>query len=717
MYLKKLFTKSLLVAAGLCAGANAAWAAVGDVTTNADIDFSNAITGTNPYTIEGTVGKMTWTQQWTMAPNITDGILRFGNFNGGKVELVNNNIGAKDVVTITFDMAFGKLGGKHVGFDFLDTDGTIILTQWFDAYNGDFDDANPLNLDWSKMYRGSNEVIQERCVYFTIKLDYAAKTITTSTKCYLSGTGKAATEGEFTASLSSTKPLGAFVLQGNINNTGRYSTFDNLKITTTEGDYSAATAEYKVNWVCGTEVIKTETRSGDVGAAVVLTSTDKANFEANEKRYIYQGDNAAESVIAADGTTEVNISFKEGVKYSYTITSSYDGSPLDWSATGSVWEDLNSVNVYYPRYQAVGTTLVGLAPVNNDLKTTFTIDQDGFTADLEYTSEGIDNLYLLSEAENLGTGLSTNATTYTDRVSNRAIIFGAKGTLLTLPAGKYIFTLGAIGGDNNTHKVAYTVNAGAEQIAGGTCTGNFLTLIKSSDFTLNGTTDITFTCSDPASGRGIDLIYVQKTGDVELPASTTATLGANGYTTFASAYDLDLSSLSGVTAYTATLNGVELSFTECTDKVVAGTGLLLKGEAGAEVTIPVAAADAAAVSGNALIGVTADTDMQSNAEGNYIFVMKKATAASDELTFLPLTTEKAVTVPAGKAYVEVAASAFDAAQGVRALRVVPIGATTGIGVMTGVKAGNGEVYNLQGQRVEATVKGLYIVNGKKIVVK
>ena len=241
--------------------------------------------------------------------------------------------------------------------------------------------------------------------------------------------------------------------------------------------------------------------------------------------------------------------------------------------------------------------------------------------------------------------------------------------------------------------------------------------IVSSEFTLNGTTDITFTCSDPSSSRGIDLVYVQKTGDVELPASATATLGANGYTTFASAYDLDLSSLSGVTAYTATLNGVELSFTECTEKVVAGTGLLLKGEGGAEVTIPVAAADAAAVSGNALIGVTADTDMQSNAEGNYIFVMKKAAAASDELTFLPLTTDKAVTVPAGKAYVEVAASAFDAAQGVRALRVVPIGATTGIGVMTAVKAGNGEVYNLQGQRVEATVKGLYIVNGKKIVVK
>ena len=148
---KTTILKSLIVAAGMLVGTSA-WAATGDVTVNADIDFSNAITGTNPYTIEGTKGKMTWTQQWTMAPNITDGILRFGNFNGGVVELVDNNIGAKDLVTISFDLAFGKLSGKHVGFELRDADGTAILTQWFDAYNGDFDDANPLNLEWANMY-------------------------------------------------------------------------------------------------------------------------------------------------------------------------------------------------------------------------------------------------------------------------------------------------------------------------------------------------------------------------------------------------------------------------------------------------------------------------------------------------------------------------------------------------------------------------------------
>lgn len=34
-------------------------------TVSANIDFSNAITGTSPYTISGAVSSMTWTGQWT----------------------------------------------------------------------------------------------------------------------------------------------------------------------------------------------------------------------------------------------------------------------------------------------------------------------------------------------------------------------------------------------------------------------------------------------------------------------------------------------------------------------------------------------------------------------------------------------------------------------------------------------------------------------------
>jgi len=43
--------------------------------------------------------------------------------------------------------------------------------------------------------------------------------------------------------------------------------------------------------------------------------------------------------------------------------------------------------------------------------------------------------------------------------------------------------------------------------------------------------------------------------------------------------------------------------------------------------------------------------------------------------------------------------------------------TTAIEGIATVKTNSGEIYNLQGQRVSAAKKGLYIVNGKKVLVK
>jgi len=710
MRIKQLLTKTLLAAAGLCMGASA-WAAAGDVTTNADIDFSNAITDG---VVTGTVNSMTVGSN----SEIKDGVLWLGH-NQENVVTINEIERAgygqtdnRDVVTATFSLGIGNANGLFGAFYLKDADGNNIAYLRYGPWNGGSETNLGLTLD-DKLFYKSNNVDWAKKTDFTVIVDYKNKTI--STTAYNNNTKNTFTS---TVPLTNTNPVASFVLASNSGNGGdaRRSLFDDLKIETKKGDYTADIANYTVKYVCGGSDIKdAEVRSGDVGSSIVLFGTDKDAFESEGKRYIYESDDLGTKTIAEDGTTVVTITFREAAKYAWTVKTSYDETVLPYTVSGSVWEDLNTVSVAYPRYQVSGTQLVQKAPNGNDLRQSITVTEDGFTSDFAYSKvDGIDNIYLLSEAEELGTGLSANSTSFTTRVSNGQIIYGSAGTLLTLPAGKYIFTLGAIGGDNNTHKVAYTVSAGSTQIASGTCTGNSLYNIVSPEFTLTGTTPITFTCSDPSSNRGIDLVYVQKTGDVDLPATVAATLGANGYSTFASAYDLDLSSLSGVKAYTATLSGKELSFTECTDKVVAGTGLLLKGAAGAEVELPVIATGAAAVAGNALTGVTAATELQSNAEGNYIFVMKKAATASDELTFLPLTTESAVTVPAGKAYVTVPASAF--AGTARALSVSFDDETTGINNVVTTMQQDG-IYSLSGQRVMQPSKGLYIMNGKKVIIK
>ena len=67
-----------------------------------------------------------------------------------------------------------------------------------------------------------------------------------------------------------------------------------------------------------------------------------------------------------------------------------------------------------------------------------------------------------------------------------------------------------------------------------------------------------------------------------------------------------------------------------------------------------------------------------------------------------------VVVPAGKAYLTAPAAGRD---------FIGFGTeTTGIKNVESVK-GEGEVYNLKGQRVAAPTKGLYVVDGKKVVLK
>ena len=197
------------------------------------------------------------------------------------------------------------------------------------------------------------------------------------------------------------------------------------------------------------------------------------------------------------------------------------------------------------------------------------------------------------------------------------------------------------------------------------------------------------------------------------------TVGANGYTTFASTNKLDLTDENrptGLKAYKATREDANLTFTALNQAVPAGTGLLLLGETkGGTYYIPIAS-ESTDVDGNALVGVTTPTAKQSVADDTYYFVMKKAADAESALEFAPLSTSAAVTIPAGKAYVEVPNTAF---VGARELSIsFDDGETTGIDAMHNSQCiMHNEYYNLNGQRVAKPTKGLYIVNGRKVVIK
>ena len=204
--------------------------------------------------------------------------------------------------------------------------------------------------------------------------------------------------------------------------------------------------------------------------------------------------------------------------------------------------------------------------------------------------------------------------------------------------------------------------------------------------------------------------------------SVPATMGAYGYTTFASTWPLDLTSLpGGLKAYYVTTEGIskansKVTMTEAMGTVAAGTGLMLKGTANAEYSIPVAATGTDLSSTNKLIGCTSNTNITSstsNYENFYVLVNTETQAELQNISAY-VTSGNTVTIPAGKAYLDATGVsnaksrliiAFDEeAAGIESIKEIPA-------------YSDNEYYNLSGQRVTNPHKGVYILNGKKVLVK
>ena len=131
-------------------------------------------------------------------------------------------------------------------------------------------------------------------------------------------------------------------------------------------------------------------------------------------------------------------------------------------------------------------------------------------------------------------------------------------------------------------------------------------------------------------------------------SSASGSVSSVGWTTFASAYPLDLSTLtSGYTAYVASEvdNGKdEVTLVPCTDIVAANTGLMIKGDAGAFTFSTTN--DAATFSGNnLLVGAANGVSLTSS---DHAYVLANQGTPDPVLGFYLVNSD--LTIPAGKAY-------------------------------------------------------------------
>lgn len=189
-------------------------------------------------------------------------------------------------------------------------------------------------------------------------------------------------------------------------------------------------------------------------------------------------------------------------------------------------------------------------------------------------------------------------------------------------------------------------------------------------------------------------------------------ISSAGWATYCSPYALDFSSsidnLDDAYIVTGGENGVLAKTSVNGSTVPANTGLLLKGTAGT-LTIPVVASSLTDVSDNILEGVTSATEI---AAGTGWVLM-----ASPSLGFYK--NANAFTVGANTAYIPLS-KLPEPSVNARGFFSLFGDETTSISEEYKVKSEElttAPTYNLQGQRVAQPTKGMYIVNGKKVVIK
>ena len=181
-----------------------------------------------------------------------------------------------------------------------------------------------------------------------------------------------------------------------------------------------------------------------------------------------------------------------------------------------------------------------------------------------------------------------------------------------------------------------------------------------------------------------------------------------GWITFCSDdYALDFTGgVTGLNAYMITgHSGSSVIMSEVTGTVPAKTGLLLKGSKNTSYNIPITTSSSTNVSSNLLKPGTGAAVSAEDGKTKYVLGVNGTLAEFQKIV------GTAATVAKGKAYLQ-----FDEEIDARAL-TFDFDEQTGISETKRETINNNRFYNLNGQQVAQPTKGLYIVNGRKYIVK
>lgn len=503
------------------------------------------------------------------------------------------------------------------------------------------------------------------------------------------------------------KDIKTFGFTSDVNNTDRRCAIDNFSINSEIK--AVQQTNYTIKYVDeSSNELKTVTRSSTVGSNVTATADDMKTFYSSDKseKYVYKSGNNEIKLAEDEASNVITLTFSKYTKFGYTINAKENGTDLGEVAKGETYSD------------GADIAISKFYKINNEWYETTTspyyinIKPENKAATIEVKKSDIT---YFAETEKLGNNIGAS---YNKNMSNgaySAIAGGKTAELCELPMGEYRVTVylyergdrGAYirdlnNADLSTNTLCYAdINKNSSNLKEYSVT---LKLYKTTKIGLSGWTthnekNDTYSTNQSA---GLDYIYIQRTGD----ATETVSVSDAGYATYATTNNIVVPEGNDVEVMTVTVNKdnstISLNKVEAGTVIPAKTGILVK-----------------AAAGNHDFVVTSDKSEESEALTNNDLKAATTDETSDGATYFALTkigekvgfalVANGVVIPASKAYLKVPAESTAKFFGLD-------GEATGINSVKTAKA-DGAYYTLEGVKTTKPIKGLYIHNGKKIVVK
>lgn len=470
-----------------------------------------------------------------------------------------------------------------------------------------------------------------------------------------------------------------------------------LKITTVS---ASSTTKYTIKYVdaSGKDIKEAQEYDGIIGQNFTATTEDMTAVYTSDKKYIYESGNETKVAVKEAASNVITLKFREAAKYKYTVKNNIN----DNAVSGTVFEGDNA-KVAFSQYILKDGVLYETNKIDNSRKEfnwTFAVNEDNTVKTLNYKGTTINNVAYYSEGENIDGLTIINSGNSAIRSSNSASAYAkdADVAFTTLPAGKYKLTSVICDFKGGTATAEFSFKAGEKVIFTHKAEGINYDTKTSEEFSLNESTPISLVKGGNEK-QGVDFIYIQRTGD----ATETVSVSEAGFATYATTNNVVVPEDENVKVMTVKVNAagtaIELNEVKAGTVIPTGKGILVKATAGNHDFV-VTSDKGTELTNNNLVAATSDVP----SDGATYFALTKI---GDKVGFALV--EKDVVIPAGKAYLEVT-------KGTSAKFFGLDGEATGINSVKTAKA-DGAYYTLEGVKTTKPVKGLYIHNGKKIVVK